>query len=221
MERLPRLVLSSVTMLPPQLYWLPLLAALLPPVPAQKFSALTVSPEPHLCLPHSLGTHSPLLWDKVLGAGGRVSSNRWVWQSPMAWVFRVYSYSHVKGCWSYQYREEGSWHTGMSGAAPPLWWEWTSPGTSIWTTKVLQPSQDELTVTGHPPCQCRPILWLGSGPFSAWAPRGPTVPPFRWGKRLQPMGSTCGRTSPRHLIETRRRRYDIKLKIIFLLLKTS
>lgn len=119
MERLPRLVLSSVTMLPPQLYWLPLLAALLPPVPAQKFSALTVSPEPHLCLPHSLGTHSPLLWDKVLGAGGRVSSNRWVWQSPMAWVFRVYSYSHVKGCWSYQYREEGSWHTGMSGAAPP------------------------------------------------------------------------------------------------------
>ncbi|XP_028639320.1 SPARC-related modular calcium-binding protein 2 [Grammomys surdaster] len=38
---LPRLVPSSVTMLPPQLCWLPLLAALLPPVPAQKFSALT------------------------------------------------------------------------------------------------------------------------------------------------------------------------------------
>lgn len=41
MGRLPRLVPSSVTMLPPQLCWLPLLAALLPPVPAQKFSALT------------------------------------------------------------------------------------------------------------------------------------------------------------------------------------
>lgn len=59
-ERLPRLVLSSVTMLPPQLYWLPLLAALLPPVPAQKFSALTVSPVPHPCLPHSLGTYTLL-----------------------------------------------------------------------------------------------------------------------------------------------------------------
>lgn len=153
MERLPRLVLFSVTMLPPQLYWLPLLAALLPPVPAQKFSALTVSPELHLCLPHSIRTHT-LLWDKALEAGGRVSSSRWVWQSPMAWVFRVYSYSHVNGCWSYQYRKEGSWHAGMSGAALPPRWEWTSTGTSIWTTKVLQPSQDELTVIGHPPCQC-------------------------------------------------------------------
>lgn len=53
-ERLPRLVPSSVTMLPPQLCWLPLLAALLPPVPAQKFSALTVSPESPLfpLVPH-------------------------------------------------------------------------------------------------------------------------------------------------------------------------
>lgn len=34
------------TMLLPQLCWLPLLAGLLPPAPAQKFSALTVSPGP-------------------------------------------------------------------------------------------------------------------------------------------------------------------------------
>ncbi|KAH0500650.1 SPARC-related modular calcium-binding protein 2 [Microtus ochrogaster] len=50
-ERLPLLVLSSVTMLPPQLYWLPLLAALLPPVPAQKFSALTAFPSVHTLSP--------------------------------------------------------------------------------------------------------------------------------------------------------------------------
>ena len=35
-----------VTMLLPRLCWLPLLAGLLPPAPAQKFSALTVSPGP-------------------------------------------------------------------------------------------------------------------------------------------------------------------------------
>lgn len=58
-------------MLPPQLCWLPLLAALLPPVPAQKFSALTVSPgtRPRLSL-LSL-TENPLF---PLGQG---SGSRW------------------------------------------------------------------------------------------------------------------------------------------------
>lgn len=51
---------KPATMLPPQLCWLPLLAALLPPAPAQKFSALTVSPA--RCRPP--GPHAPR------GAGG-------------------------------------------------------------------------------------------------------------------------------------------------------
>lgn len=99
----------------------------------------------------------------------------------MPCVSRVDSYSHVRDCGSYQPRIEGSWPSGMYGV-PQFGWEWTSIGTSIWASNVPQLSQDELTVTGHSPCQCRPSLGLGSGRFSAWAPQGPTVPLFFGGK---------------------------------------
>lgn len=139
----------------------------------------------------------------------------------MAWVFRVYSYSHVKGCWSYQYREEGSWHTGMSGAAPP-----PLVGMDESRDKYLD-HQSTATVSGRTHSNWAPTLPMPThlvvrkrAVFSLGATRT-HCSPFRWGKRLQPMGSTCGRMSPRHLIEPRRSRYDIELKTIFLLLKNS
>lgn len=57
----------AATMLPPQLCWLPLLAGLLPPAPAQKFSALTVSPAAAAAAPPA----------SAPGRGSRWPRRRW------------------------------------------------------------------------------------------------------------------------------------------------
>lgn len=215
------MVPSSVTMLPPQLCWLPLLAALLPPVPAQKFSALTVSPEPHPHLPRSFHARNSC------SPPGQGSRSRWPGelqqvgpgQSHGMRVTRLGSYSHVKGCRSYQSWKEGSWNTGMSVVL-------TLGGRDERRSQYLGHrcptlSQVELTLTGHPPCHHRPSLGLAGQQFPTRAPRGPTVSRgVREGTAAR--GLYLWRKVAEIPFRSRgRNRNAIELKTIFLLLRNS